>query len=519
MSELLENHTIDELRVGETASVRHTLHRRDLRLWSALTGNPGIDDGLVQGRGAGTWAMSLFANLIGTTLPGSGSVIQSVTSQFRKPITIDEPVIATVTVTEVRKSTATVQIDCRCTDTAGAVIADARVQVGAPTTKVRKPRPMHELDELLERCKGIKPIATGVVYPCTADALLGAVEASANGLIDAVLFGPEATIRKLAAENKVDLARCRLVATSDPEEAAAKAAAAAGAGDLHALMKGSLHTDQFMHAVVSKESNLRTGRLLSHCMLVAAPTHARRIIISDAAVNIAPTVDQKKDIIQNAIILARSIGIDEPKVAVLSAVEVVRSKMPSTMEAAALAKMADRRQIAGGIVDGPLDLDIAVDAETARIKGLVSPVAGQAEILIAPDIDAGNMMYKELSFVGSAQAAGLVMGGRVPVILTSRSDSPETRLFSAALAALFANAITKDPGLLHRQRASERSGQGYPRHQFRFPIPETDHHEAGVSAQKPIQSRNRFADDDRDFGGGRATGAPWGPMIVHWFLG
>ena len=273
--------------------------------------------------------------------------------------------------------------------------------------------------------------------------LLGATEASAARLIHAVLFGPEATIRKLAVATKVEFGK--IVASADPEEPAA----AASAGELHAMMKGSSHTDQFMHAVVAKESNLRIDRLLRQCMLVAAPTYARRIIISDAAMNSAPTIDQKKDIIQNAIILARSIGIEEPKVAVLSAVEVVRSKMPSTMEAAALAKMADRRQIAGGIVDGPLDLDIAVDAESARIKGVVSPVAGQADILIAPDIDAGNMMYKELSFVGSAQAAGLVMGARVPVILTSRSDSPETRLFSAALAALFANATAKHPGLLH----------------------------------------------------------------------
>jgi phosphotransacetylase len=449
MPHVVENRTIDEIGVGETASTRRTLERGDLRLWSALTGAAGVDEGLVQGHGVSTWAMSLFASLIGTTLPGPGSVIRSATSRFLRPITIGEPVVATVTVSEIHKDAAAVHMDCRCADAAGQGIVDARIEVDAPKTKVRKQRQAHELDELLERCKRAKPISAGVVYPCTADALLGAVEASSQGLIEPVLFGPEMTIRKIASEIEADLAKARIVNTPDPEDAAAKAAAAAGAGELHALMKGSLHTDQFMHAVVSRENKLRTGRLLSHCMLVAAPTYARRIIISDAAVNIAPDVDQKKDIIQNAIILARSIGIDVPKVAVLSAVEVVRSKMPSTMEAAVLAKMADRRQIAGGIVDGPLDLDIAVDADSARIKGVISPVAGQADILIAPDIDAGNMMYKELSFVGSAQAAGLVVGARVPVILTSRSDSAQTRLFSAALAALFANATTKDPGLLH----------------------------------------------------------------------
>lgn len=446
---LSENRTIDELRVGESASLRRTLHRGDLRLWSALTGNAGIDENLVQGHGVGTWALSLFATLIGTSLPGPGCVIHSVAGRILRPVTIGEPVTATVTVSQIRKDTASVQIDCRCTDKNNTLIAEARVEVSAPTAKVRRSLPALELDELLARCKNIKPITTGVVFPCSADALLGAVEASSEGLIEAVLFGPEATIRKLATENKIDLGKCRIVAASGPEEAAAKAAAAAGAAELRALMKGSLYTDQFMHAVVVKESNLRTGRLLSHCMLVAAPTYARRFIISDAAVNIAPDVDQKKDIIQNAIILARSIGIDQPKVAVLSAVEVVRSKIPSTMEAAALAKMADRRQIAGGIVDGPLDIDIAVDAESARIKGVSSPVAGQADILIAPDIDAANMMNKGFSFVGGAQAAGLVMGARVPVILTSRADSAETRLFSAALAVLFADATAKDPTLLH----------------------------------------------------------------------
>ena len=214
-------------------------------------------------------------------------------------------------------------------------------------------------------------------------------------------------------------------------------------------MKGSLHTDQFMHAIVVKENRLRTNRLLSHCMLISLPTYARRVIISDAAINIAPDIDQKKDIIQNAIIFARAIGIEQPKVAILSAVELVRTKMPSTLDAAALAKMADRNQIAGGIVDGPLDLDIAVDAASARIKGIKSPVAGLADILIAPNIDAANMMYKELSFMSAAQAAGIVMGAKVPVILTSRSDSAEARLFSTALAVLVADAMARDPKLLH----------------------------------------------------------------------
>lgn len=304
-------------------------------------------------------------------------------------------------------------------------------------------------DEMLVRRKGAAPLPTAVVYPCSEDALAGAFEAARAGLIEPVLVGPEEQIRETAAKAKLDLSPYKIVSTADPEESAAVAANLAGANKVGALMKGSLHTDQFMHAVVQRENRLRTNRLLSHCMLIAAPAYSRRIIISDAAVNIAPDLDQKRDIVQNAIILARALGMEQPKVAVLAAVEVVSSKMPATIDAAALAKMADRRQIVGGIVDGPLDLDIAVDEEAARIKGVKSPVAGKADILIAPNIEAGNMMYKELTFMAGAQTAGLVMGARVPVILTSRADTAQTRLFSCGLAVLLAEATAKDPSLLH----------------------------------------------------------------------
>ena len=304
-------------------------------------------------------------------------------------------------------------------------------------------------DEMLTRRKGAPPLPTGVVHPCSHEALAGAVEAALAGLIEPVLVGPPEQIREVAAAAKLDLSPYKIVSTTDPEESAAVAANLAGTGKVGALMKGSLHTGQFMHAVLQRENRLRTSRLLSHCMLIAAPAYSRRIIVSDAAVNIAPDVDQKRDIVQNAIILARALGIANPKVAILAAVETVNSKMPATMDAAALAKMADRRQIVGGVVDGPLDLDIAVDAEAARIKGVDTPVAGQADILIAPNIEAGNMMYKELTFMAGAQVAGLVMGARVPLILTSRADTAQARMFSCALAVLMAEAAAKDPTLLH----------------------------------------------------------------------
>jgi phosphotransacetylase len=304
-------------------------------------------------------------------------------------------------------------------------------------------------EELLAGRKGRAPLPIAVVYPCSEDALIGVVEAARTGLIAPQLVGPREQIREVAAKAKVDVSSYEIVPAADAEESASVAANLAGSGKARALMKGSLHTDQYMHAVLQRENRLRTGRLLSHCMLVAAPAYSRPIIVSDAAVNIAPDLDQKCDIVQNAIILAQAIGVFKPKVAILAAIETVNSRMQATLDAAALAKMADRRQIVGGIVDGPLDLDVAVDKEAARIKHVETPVAGEADILIAPNIEAGNLMYKELAFMAGAQSAGLVMGARVPVILTSRADTPQSRLFSCALAVLFAEATGKDPALLH----------------------------------------------------------------------
>jgi len=312
--------------------------------------------------------------------------------------------------------------------------------VAAPNTR---------LQGLLERCHGLKPMLTGIVHPCSAEALAGALEAAAAGLIVPVLFGPQAELRRIAAEAGLDLAGCRIVPANDAEDSALQAAAAAGAGTVQALMKGSLHTDVLLHAIMQKESKLRTGRLLSHCTVVSVTTYARRVVISDVALNIAPDTDQKRDICQNAIGFARALGIAMPKVAILAAVETVTTKMPATLDGAILAKMAERGQILGGIVDGPLDLDAAVDAEAARIKHVASPVAGVADVLIVPSIEAGNMIYKTLAFMADAQTAGLVVGARAPVILTSRADSADARLFSAAAAVLYAGALARDPIILH----------------------------------------------------------------------
>ncbi|MFY9833175.1 MAG: bifunctional enoyl-CoA hydratase/phosphate acetyltransferase [Methylocystis sp.] len=343
-------------------------------------------------------------------------------------------------------------LDGECTDPAGQVVATAMLEVLAPTTRQQRQVAEHRLDGLIERCRDLKPMLTGVVHPCSAEALAGAVEGAEAGLILPVLFGPEAEIRRIADTARLDIAKFRIVATDGPEESALKAAMAAGAGEVAALMKGSLHTDVLLHAVLQKEAKLRTGRLISHCTMVSAPTYARRFVISDVALNIAPDTDQKRDICQNAIGFARALGVDLPKVAVLAAVEMVRTKMPASLDGAILAKMADRRQIVGGIVDGPLDLDAAVDANAARIKKIASPVAGLADVLIAPNIEAGNMVYKNLAFMADAQTAGLVVGARAPVILTSRADTVAARRFSAA-AVLYANALARDPTILQPETA------------------------------------------------------------------
>lgn len=304
------------------------------------------------------------------------------------------------------------------------------------------------LDDLIVLGRSLGAARTGVVHPLSADALLGAVDAARDGLIDPVLVGPGEAIRRLAEAQDLDISPYDIVEAPDAEEAAAQAAALAGRGELHALMKGSLHTDVFLHAIIQKEAGLRTGRLLSHCALIYAPAYGRRIILTDAVMNIAPDLDEKRDICQNAILFAQAIGMETPKVAVISAVETVRAKMPSTIDGAALAKMADRRQILGGIVDGPLDLDAAVNPEAAKIKKIASPVAGAADILLAANIEAGNAMYKEFLFMAGAQAADCVMGARVPIVLTSRADSPETRSRSAAVAVVVAAALRKDPSIL-----------------------------------------------------------------------
>jgi phosphate acetyltransferase len=302
------------------------------------------------------------------------------------------------------------------------------------------------LDRLIEKTKGLEPIPVAVAYPCDQESLKGPIMAAQKGLIVPILVGPEKKIQSVAKEFGIDLAPARIVDIADHNAAAETAVALVRDGVAEALMKGSLHTDDLMRQVVSRANGMRTSRRISHVFVMDVPTYPRRMLITDAAVNIAPTLEEKVDIVQNAIELAHALGIPAPKVAILAAVETVNPKMPSTLEAAALCKMADRGQIKGGVLDGPLAFDNAVSPDAAWIKGIVSPVAGQADIFVVPNLEAGNMLFKQLEYLSGALTAGVVLGTTAPVVLTSRADSAATRTASCAVAVLIAHANRKKKG-------------------------------------------------------------------------
>jgi phosphate acetyltransferase len=296
-------------------------------------------------------------------------------------------------------------------------------------------------DALIYACHALAPVRTAVAHPCDETSLRGAVEAAEAKIIKPILVGPEPRVRALAAALNLDISQLQLINTPHSHASAAKAVEIVRSGEADALMKGSLHTDELMAEVVNKATGIRTARRISHVFIMDVPTYPKPLFITDAAVNISPTLEDKVDIVQNAIELAHALHIEKPKVAILAAVETISSKMPSTIDAAALCKMAQRGQITGGILEGPLALDNAISRDAAAIKKIDSPVAGDADILLVPDLEAGNMLAKELSFLANADAAGIVLGARVPIILTSRADNVRTRMASCAVAALYAHAL------------------------------------------------------------------------------
>ena len=454
----LTNVTFDEIKVGDTAEVTVTLKQNQIDVAAIVSGD--VDAFYMKDAGSAdsrreprkteaAGAEAIISILLGARMPGPGTKIVHRDLRFSGDFAVGDTLTAKVTVREKKAEGHLVVFDCRCFNQAGRELVAGAVTVAAPTTRlvydVIKP-PHLELRygdafaQLIKGCQGCEPITCAIAHPCDRDSLMGAIEAARRGLIMPVLVGPEGKIRQAAEEAKIDLGPYRIVSTEHSHASAAKAVDLARAGEVEAIMKGSLHTDEIMGAIVPTAAGLRTSRRISHAFVMDVATYPKMFIMTDAAVNIFPDLEVKRDIVQNAIDLAHALGIELPKVGILSAVEVINPKIPSTVEAAALCKMADRGQITGGILDGPLAFDNAISAQAAKTKGIVSPVSGDVDILLAPDLEAANMLFKQLTYLAGAEGAGIVLGTRIPVVLTSRADSVRTRLASVAVMVQVAHA-------------------------------------------------------------------------------
>jgi phosphotransacetylase len=453
--ETLTNVTFDEIKVGDTASITRRLSSTEVEALAMFGGdvdafqiaNGGKQEAAkMQTEAVGVEA--LLSSLLQRKLPGPGTSIAAQDLQFEGSVQPGDKVVATVKARQKRAKGGLVVFDCNvCSD--GRQLVTGTVTVRAPERRleysdVATPqvilRRTDKYAKVLKRCEGLAAIPCAVAYPCDRDSLLGPIEAAKLGLIDPVLVGPEDKIRAVAEGEGIDLSPYRIVSTEHSHASAEKAVALVRAGEVEALMKGSLHTDHLLSAVVASATGLRTSRRISHVFVMDVPAYPHALAITDAAINIAPTLEDKMHIVQNVIDLARVLGVAEPKVAILSAVETVNPKIPSTLEAAALCKMAERGQITGGILDGPLAFDNAISEQAARTKKISSPVAGKADILLVPDLEAGNMLAKQLQYLAGADAAGIVLGARVPIVLTSRADNVRTRLASIAVMKLVAHA-------------------------------------------------------------------------------
>jgi len=461
---MIGNYTFNELMVGDTARLTRTIQHADIELFANVSGdvNPAhldkeyADGSSFHGRIAhGMLGASLFSTLLGTLLPGPGTIYLGQDLRFLKPVKPGDTITAAVTVKEKIADKNRVIMECLCTNQAGKTVITGVADVTCPTLKVRRNRmPLPDVqlrrhdayDTLLRGYSGAPPIATAIVHPCDRESLQGAIEAARAGFISPILVGPESKIRGVATAEGFDIANIPIVNARHSHAAAEVGVALAREGRVQAIMKGSLHTDELMHEVMRGENGLRTARRISHAFVMFIPSYPKPLIVSDAAINIMPTLEDKVDIVQNAIDLAQCLGVATPKVAILSAVETPTSKIPGTLDAAVLCKMADRGQIRGGMLEGPLAFDNAISTAAAKTKGIVSPVAGDPDILIVPNLEAGNMLAKQLSFLAGADAAGVVLGARLPIILTSRSDSLRSRLASCATAALVARARSSTPG-------------------------------------------------------------------------
>ena len=461
-NDFIENVTFDELTVGQSARLLRTLTLADIQAFAAVSGdtNPAhldakyANDTLFHGVIArGMWGGALISALLGTQFPGPGTIYLEQALHFTKPVRIGDTLTVTATVVSKDEAKKSVELDCQVLNQKGQRVLHGTARVLAPTEKVRLAHinapqiqlfdPEARFKELLALGAGLAPVRCAVVHPCDVGSLSGAMDSARYGLIEPVLIGPERRIRQLANEAGIDLQGVEVISVPHSHAAAEKAADLAVKGLVTILMKGSLHTDELVHAVLAQRS-LLTGRRMSHVFRFDIPLYSKPLLITDAALNIHPTLTEKVDIIQNAIDFARIMGVKLPKVAILSAVETVNPNIPSTLDAAALCKMAERGQIKGGVLDGPLAFDNAISAHAAQVKGIKSTVAGDVDILAVPDLESGNMLAKQLEYLAGASGAGLVLGARVPIALTSRADGPMNRVASALLAQMAAHSAQRD---------------------------------------------------------------------------
>ncbi len=453
--DFIENKTFDEIKVGDSASLTRVLRQDDITLFALLSGdvNPAHVDAeyaktdLFQHIVAhGMWGGALISAVLGTELPGPGTIYLSQSLKFLHPVALGDKIIVRVTVREKQPAKYRLVLDCECRNQADKVVIEGVAEVIAPTEKVKRPRAVlpeihlygqgERHRQLILAATAFAPIRMAVVHPCDAVALGGALDARDAKLIVPVLVGPIAKIRKAAEELGRSIDGIEIVDAPHSHAAAEKAVELARNGKVDALMKGALHTDEIMGAVVAHDSGLRTERRISHVYVLDVPSYPKPLFVTDAAINIAPTLEEKRDIILNAIDLCRALGVATPKIAILSAVETVDPKIASTLDAAALCKMADRGQIVGGVIDGPLAFDNAISKNAAEEKHIQSQVAGDADVLLVPNLEAGNILAKQLIYLADAEAAGIVLGARVPIVLTSRADSKAARVASCAVATL-----------------------------------------------------------------------------------
>lgn len=453
----IENVTYEEIAIGQTARTVRTLTLDDIRAFAAVSGdtNPAhldptyADATLFHGVIAhGMWGGALISALLGTVFPGPGTIYLEQALHFTKPVRVGDTLVVTVTVLAKDDEKKHIELNCDVSNQKGVSVLHGLAKVLAPQQKVRRPRihapqiqlfdPQAHLQSLLKLGSDLSAVRCGIVHPCDTHSLLGALEAAQYGLIEPILIGPEMKIREIAEVAELDLRGITIESVAHSHAAAARAAEMAVGKKIEALMKGSLHTDEMIHAIVA-EPALRTKRRMSHIFRFEVPTYYKPIFITDAALNISPNLNEKADIVQNAIQLAKIMGIETPKVAILSAVETVNPNIPSTLDAAALCKMAQRGQILGALVDGPLAFDNAISAQSARIKQIQSSVAGDADILVVPDLESGNMLSKQLEYLAGATASGIVMGAKLPIALSSRANGANVRIASALLAKLVAH--------------------------------------------------------------------------------